>query len=359
MKIATLALFLIFLVLPAGCSGEPHRITAVDSRSVTRIVVTDLILEKSVELIYGPADPEKYVKAFQEAEVEYAGECEPAEDEHLFRVEIYVGDTLDSDIYISSDSFCRSGRRREIVGDGFEITIFEELFENVAVETEDGWYFTEAPVTYSVPLKAPGQTRWKSTRQLAETELWSYFISAAEIGGEQGVVVVREGKGHDTEIIFGCLQAKPESWPIEYVENSFEKSGQMYFSIMSPDGYYMLYGFNLKDEVLTLVFDRPCSNMVIIDETDDIGWIIHEDKITAVNLKSGSVNEELSAETDSLEGLPYFFSEPSEGYDHKYVSIQGADGNTLEITVTETDSSGKNSDLEVTYMYDVLNKTVG
>lgn len=347
-----LSLCMAWLMVLCACSYMPQRITTVSAAKVTKITLTDLDRALTIDLYREDGELAPYIDALKSVSVEYDGDC-GGSDLHLYRVEIYIDEALDSDIYINSDqSFCRSGKKRLITaGEQFDYELFENLFELAAEENEleDGvWVPSEALAEEQYPLPASARTRWRTSTPAVRADEWNYFVATCDIASERCIVVVREAE-NGKEIVFGFAQNSVEGWSIEYVEGSYEGSGgrKLYFSLVKADGHNMLYCFDETEQRCFRVADEPCSNMIVAgDGGESVGWILREGELIPLSLKDTVFLSEqavAAGDFDMAILAGSFFSGPGEGYDSKYSALSLTEEGDLRITVYQKDSRGENA----------------
>lgn len=158
------------------------------------------------------------------------------------------------------------------------------------------------------------------------------------------------------------------NWKIEYIENSHEQSSgyYIYFYMVHEHNYYDGYNSKLiairtSSGKVSVIYNSDVSQMVIAENAvsgyENIGWVIHENSITPINLFDMS---ELSAKVFDITNrasLPEisgtFFRYPSAGYEVKTTSLTLLDDSTLKITVGEyvTDDSLVDNVIVYTYYY--------
>lgn len=101
--------FLVCLMLSSCYS----KITTVRPSEISEMVVTQLFDSSSVTLPNAEQDADLMQRLIFQLEEPYdtLEKCTDP-DEHIYQVKLYIGDKLDTDIYINADgSVCKNGRR--------------------------------------------------------------------------------------------------------------------------------------------------------------------------------------------------------------------------------------------------------
>ena len=124
---------------------------------------------------------------------------------------------------------------------------------------------------------------------------------------------------------------------LEYAAGSLEQSGNtaLYFTAAAAaESSATLYCYDLYSKEVRQVLAAPCSNMVVFSGSGDLegyGWILQEDYVMAIDLKSQTADMTMAASTMELggfAGVGSFFGV------QKSASIKESEYGVLEITLT-------------------------
>lgn len=124
---------------------------------------------------------------------------------------------------------------------------------------------------------------------------------------------------------------------LEYAAGSLEQSGNtaLYFTAAAAaESSATLYCYDLYSKEVRQVLAAPCSNMVVFSGSGDLegyGWILQEDYVMAIDLKSQTADMTMAASTMELggfAGVGSFFGV------QKSASVKESEYGVLEITLT-------------------------
>lgn len=124
---------------------------------------------------------------------------------------------------------------------------------------------------------------------------------------------------------------------LEYAAGSLEKSGNtaLYFTAGKQGENATLYCYDLYSKEVMQVLAAPCSNMVVFagsGKLDGYGWILQDDYVMAVDLKTQTADMTMAGSTMEIGGFAdvggSFFG------NQKSASIQESEYGVLEITVS-------------------------
>lgn len=204
---------------------------------------------------------------------------------------------------------------------------------------------------------------------VADIPPWSYYISDVSYDAQAFVMVWRDTpQGGDAQWLCSAAQMTGDTalrHSIEYVEESYERSGENYLYFTVTDGatfHRSLWCFDPETANFNRVLDAPCSNMILLEhephEAQGIGWIVREQSLTAVDLAFARVDEDLSVDLTPYiaDGL---FNGIGDGGTHKFVMLSDIGGESfgefavqLEAVVAEPETSAQED--RAVYQMDLL-----
>lgn len=400
MKQTTSLLLVIGFVLTlTSCSAK---LTTVRPAEISELQVERMTDGAVVVLPNGEHDGDLKDSLIFQLEEPYSetGSCGDT-DGHLYHVRLYIGDKLDTEVIISEDgSVCKGGKRHapsDKADAPVDIADWNALFD------EDGAVKETNPPTEAAKPSAPqpeqptastGTTAYLSSEDGVEivasqgeakplppgAEIldsipvcdvlpWSYYISSIRYDGQEFVMVWRDTpKGDDTQWICSVAQTTGDTalrHSIEYVEESYERSGEnyLYFTVTDAANFHRsLWCFDPETRYFNRVLDAPCSNMILLEyephEAQGIGWIVYDHYLAAVDLAFGSTDEGLTIDLDEYIDDHLFYGIGAFGT-HKFVSLSDI-GNTgygefalqLDAIIAEPETSAP--ELRTIYQFDIL-----
>lgn len=397
MKSRRSGLFIISVLLFAFLCGCTAKLTTVRPAEISELRVERITDGVTVTLPSAKHNADlKNILIFQLEEPYGAtGDCSET-DGHLYKVSLYIVDKLDTEVIINKDSsVCRRGKRYvplSKAGSPVNIEDWNALFAEDDINKADS--SAEPPTQPTESPTAPAKTTDPSfiegnldivacqgdakplpsgaeilgSTQVTDILPWSYFVSDVRYDGQNFIMVWRDTPKGDAEWICNVTQTTEDTalrHRIEYVEKSYERSGEkyLYFTILDASNFHRsLWCFDPETTYFNRVLDAPCSNMILLEyepnKAQGIGWIVYDHYLAAVDLAFGSTNEALTINLDeSIDGHP-FYGIGAFGT-HKFVLLSdncnseyGEFAVQIEVITAEPEISAP--ELRQTYQMDIL-----
>ncbi len=195
-----------------------------------------------------------------------------------------------------------------------------------------------------------------------------YYLNDAQYDGQTFILLYRENEAGLQEILMSVVQEETNPHALNYVEGSYEQSGEQFLYFMLINGKTLhgsLYLFSIADNCMNLVLGVPCSNYMAIfnDPPEDIaglGWVAYKDYILPINLSDGSSYEGGAVSIVDLGGMPEisgdFFSKGITENERKYTYLTPLDKGILQLTTVIIDTTGQNLERTVVQYFDCVNK---
>jgi len=328
------------------------------------------------------------------------GNCSET-DGHIYHVSLYIGEKLDTEVYINEDSsVCKRGKRH-IPFDKADVPVniedWNALFaENDTSKETDSPAEPAEPSAQSAQLPtAPAEATAPSSFEgnleivtsqgdakpmppgeeilgsipVADILPWSYYISDVRYDGQDFAMVWRDTpKGDDAQWLCSVAQTTEDDalrHSIEYVEESYERSGKkyLYFTISDASNFHRsLWCFDPETTYFNRVLDAPCSNMVLLEhephEAQGIGWIAYDHYLAAVDLASGSIDEWLTIDLDEYIDDHLFYGIGAFGT-HKFAILSDLGDYALQIEGITAEPETGAPELRTIYQLDLLSYKFG
>ena len=314
------------------------------------------------------------------------GDCAET-DGHVYRVSLYIGEKLDSEVVINEDSsVCRRGKRYvplDKADSPVNIEDWNALFEEKdsgekadssappekgaePAETADG--AIDVAACQGEPKDLPQGAEILLSLPVADVLPWSYYISDIRYDGQDLVMVWRDTPKGDAQWLCSVTQTDGDTalrHSVEYVAGSYEGSGEefLYFTIEDATTFHRsLWCFDLETEYFNRVLESPCSNMLRLqDEPGDgqnLGWIVWNHYLTAIDLTKGATYEGMTI--DLREYIPYaegnmFYGLGAFGT-HKFVRLTDIGNYAVEIEVITAEPETDAPELREVYQMDILTR---
>ena len=397
-KILYLFLFA-FLFALCGCTAK---LTTVRPAEISELRVERMADGVTVTLPSAEHGADLKDTLIFQLEQPYGAASDCAEtDGHVYKVSLYIGEKLDTEVVINEDSsVCRGGKRYvplDKADSPVNIDDWNALFakNDSSKETDSSAKPAEpsAPPEKdaqppSEPAEEPDaaagamdivacQGEPKDLPQGAEILLsmpvadalpWSYYISDVRYDGQDFVMVWRDTPKGDAQWLCSIPQTTGDTalrHSIEYTEGSFEGSGEkfLYFTIQDASTFHRsLWCFDLETEYFNRVLETPCSNMIRLkDEPGDarnLGWIVYDHYLAAVDLAQGTTYEGMTI--DLSEYIPYaesnLFYELGAFGTHKFVRLSDIGNYAVEIEVITAEPETSAPELREAYQMDILTR---
>lgn len=173
---------------------------------------------------------------------------------------------------------------------------------------------------------------------------WAYFSGFSGADAARSVYLLRQQIDGEEKQILMKQEGKAE---VCYAEGSLEASGNaaLFFSLLEEDGSGALYCYDLYSNAVRQVLAAPCGNMVVFSgggRYDGYGWVLQQDYVMPVRLKSQTADMSMAASTMEVGGLmsvgDSFFT------DSQYAVLKESEYGVLEITLIRQNEA-------VTYLY--------
>lgn len=323
------------------------------------------------------------------------GDCAEAGG-HVYKVSLYIGEKLDTEVVINEDSsVCRGGKRYvplDKADSPVNIDDWNALFAKKDTSKE-----TDSPAKPVDPLTPSAEGTQPSSPPEAEPEAtagamhivacqgdpkdlpqgaeillslpvadalpWSYYISDIRYDGQDFVMVWRDTSKGDAQWLCSIPQTTGGTalrHSIEYTGGSYEGSGEkfLYFTIQDASTFHRsLWCFDLETEYFNRVLEVPCSNMIRLkDEPGDaqnIGWIVYDHYLAAVDLAQGTTYEGMTIDlSEYIEGS--LFYELGAFGTHKFVRLSDIGNYAVEIEVITTKPETSAPESREAYQMDIL-----
>ena len=325
------------------------------------------------------------------------GDCTEA-DGHLYRVRLYIVDELDTEVIINEDSsVCRRGKLHIPSGKAdspVNIEDWSALFAegDTSKEVNSSAEPAESPAQSTQPSTVPAEatitvpTSFEGNLEIVTSQgdakplppgaevlqsipavdvlPWSYYISDVRYDGQDFVMMWRDTpKGDDAQWLCSVAQTTEDTalrHSIEYVEESYERSGEkyLYFTILDASNFHRsLWCFDPETTYFSRVLDAPCSNMILLEyephEAQGIGWIVYDHYLTAVDLASESIDEGLTIDLDEYIDDHLFYGIGAFGT-HKFVTLSDLGNYALQIEGITAEPETSAPELRTIYQLDLL-----
>lgn len=195
-----------------------------------------------------------------------------------------------------------------------------------------------------------------------------YFLNDAEYEGQALILLYRENADGVPEILMSVRQEDTSPHSLNYVEGSYEQSGEQFLYFMLINGQTLhgsLYLFSLADKRMNLVLEEPCSTYMAVfpdpsAEISGLGWVAYRDYILPIDLGNGSSYEGGAMSISSLGGMPAidgdFFAGDIAENERKYTYLKPSGNGILQITTVVKDTVDAAHKKIVTQYYDCVNK---
>lgn len=283
------------------------------------------------------------------------GDAEKTADTAVTQASDSGGNSGSSDTAVSSDDSAETGT--------------PEGTENEQGEPADKPFEPGTTGSSITPQKAPEDLVIGYRASIADTNTWNYFITDAYYSDQKYQMVCREDPVGNIEVLYGLAQTDDYIVSINYVDLSFEKSGNRFLYFTIENGLTLhdsLFCFNLETLRFNEVLSEPCSNMVIFyDAPADIaglGWVLYGDYILPIKLSDASSYEGMTKGIEDLGDMSdisysFFFSVGSAD-EFKYSILDTLPDGVLQIQVVTFSPSAENPESRVIYNYDCVKQTI-
>ncbi len=180
--------------------------------------------------------------------------------------------------------------------------------------------------------------------------------------------VLRESSAGEQEILLLMDVNHDDADNLSYISGSYERSGQKYMYFMMINGetsHGLLYRYDMEDNLFDQTLPGPCSNNMLLlngmpSKYDALGFVLHQDSILAIDLKTGETIEAVSIA--ELGGLPeiegsFFYGQLADGV-RKYTYLEAGEADMIllnTIIVNYQDFSDLN---KYTAVYSVETKQI-
>ncbi len=152
-------------------------------------------------------------------------------------------------------------------------------------------------------------------------------ISQSQLAKRASTKLVREKSIEDVQVIYECSGIEE----FTYLTESEGSSHFAYFTKADMNGVTSLYVYDFATESFECLVPEPCSNMIEISEGDlELGWILHDNSILAVDLANGSVCDSLSR---NFSHFNFFFDSNSQ-YSVRIPGISLIDDTSMEVEIS-------------------------
>ncbi len=336
----------ILLVFLTGCTAK---LTTIRPSEINRVLVERLADGAVIETLN--ADVAEWMILQFEQPYADEGACSQ-EDGHKYHVTLMRGQDgqdVELEVFINEDSsVCKKGTRyipMDAAHSPVNVADWDALFEEKETDTEPPSLSPESstkdtesaeptvPAETTVPSSAEGNLEIVTSQgdakplpagaeilesiPVADILPWSYTISDVRYDGQDFVMVWRDTPKGDAEWICSVTQTTGDTalrHSIEYVEESYERSGEkyLYFTISDASNFHRsLWCFDPETTYFNRVLDAPCSNMILLEyephEAQGIGWIVYDHYLAAVDLAVGSTDEGLTIDLDEyIDDHPFY-----------------------------------------------------
>ena len=195
-----------------------------------------------------------------------------------------------------------------------------------------------------------------------------YYLNDAQYDGQDFILLYRDSATGSQEILMSVVQDETDPHALNYVEGSYEQSGEKFLYFMLINGKTLhgsLYLFSIADNRMNLVLGEPCSNYMAIfnDPPEDIaglGWVAYKEYILPIGLSDGSSYEGGAASIAQLGGMPEisgdFFTKGIKENERKYTYLTPMDHGILRLTTVVIDTAEQNPERTVVQFYDCVNR---
>ncbi len=225
-------------------------------------------------------------------------------------------------------------------------------------------------VTFDPPLPMDASWELGETEGEADPGLPEGYSVGDLWKGEQLYFAVFRSDGKGGQEILFTLDANDESPGLNYVEDSYERSGQRYLYFMIINGkssHGSLYYYNLAENHLELALAEPCSNnMVFLKDApadfQGLGFLLHGDSILAVDMATAAVDASLSVSIERLGGMPeiegsFFFGSLKEG-ERKYTYLTAEEPGRIRFNTIVVNPDDYSVLHKVSCLYDVNDRRI-
>ncbi len=401
-RLALLCAVCALCALLEGCallSGLSYaKLTTVRPAEVSELRVERVSDGATVSLPAMPGDADLMQTLLFQLEEPYdkTGPC-AGDEGHLYRVSLFIGNTLDTEVILNEDgSACRKGSRYAPAPKAEEpvrIADWAALFEREVTDPAQP-QITE-PVTAGTQTEPETKPETKPegnlTREVgsmnvtssqgagnpfpegtapgdfapvAEAAPWTYYTGELTVDGQACAAVWRDNPEGEAQWLCVVPQPAGESalaHSIRYEGGSKQSNGRfLYFTITDALNYHAsLWVLDTQSLYFNLFYGVPCSNFVIPENPSPdlagMGWVVHEYYLIPIELAAAAENTggiiDLAEYYDVLE--EELFRSIGDWGTHKFVRLTDLGGNALQIENVTAQPEDTEEELLLTHQIDV------